>query len=69
MKCHKKLLTTFGALAAGKALAAPFRALRFQDAGVEAKFCRGYYASQYPTDVVFFVILLLSQVRSSMRAC
>ena len=46
-------------------MSAPFRALHFEDPRIEARFQRGYYASQYHTDLVFFVILVLCQVRSS----
>ena len=52
------------AAAAAVAAAPPLRALKFEDPRVEARFRRGYYASQYTTDVVFFVILLLCQVTS-----
>ena len=55
--------------AAGSGLAAPFRALRFEDPRIEARFQRGYYASQYHTDLVFFVILVLCQVRTLLQAC
>ncbi len=46
---------------AATALVTALRALRFEGGAVEARFRRGYYASQLSTDVVFYFILLASE--------
>jgi len=58
---------------AATALVTALRALRFEGGAVEARFRRGYYASQLSTDVVFCFILLASQappayLRTTLRS-